>query len=133
MKIPKEARKLSRSLFRASFTDGRLDASKVKLLVSRLIEAKPRQYVSALQNLQRLVRMELDRRHATIESAVAFTPSTASGIEADLKGRYGSDITVEFKTNPELIGGARIKLGSDVWDGSVRGRLTKLENDLTHA
>lgn len=133
MKIPKEARKLSRSLFRASFTDGRLDPAKVKALVSRLVEAKPRQYVSALKNLQRLVRMELERRHATIESAVAFTPATASGIEADLKGRYGSDITVEFKTNPELIGGARVKLGSDVWDGSVRGRLTQLENTLTHA
>ncbi len=127
MKIPKEARKLSRSLFRASFAQGRLDQAKVQQAVAGLIAGKPRHYLSAIKNLQRLIRMELDRRHAVIESAVALDPQTSNAITGDLKARYGSDLTFEFKTNPELIGGVRIKLGSDVWDGSVRGRLHKIE------
>ncbi len=133
MKIPKEARKLSRSLFRSSFTNGRLDNAKVSAVVQQTIAAKPRQYLDALKNLQRLLRMELARRHAVIESAEPLEASAAAAIVADLRARYGNDITTEFSVNPELIGGLRVKLGSDVWDGSVRGRLLNLQESLAHA
>ena len=133
MKIPKEARKLSRSLFRSAFTGGRLDAAKVSSLVARTAAAKPRYYLDALKNFHRLVRMELEKRHAVIESAEALDAAAVSRIEADLKGRYGADITTEFRVNPGLLGGLRVKLGSDVWDGSVRARLTRLQDSLTHA
>jgi len=133
MKIPKEARKLSRSLFRSAMVNGRLDAARVAALVADVANTRPRHYLSALQNLQRLVRMELARRHAVIESAVALDAATSARIVTDLKARYGADITTEFATNPDLIGGTRIRLGSDVWDGSVRGRLNALKQDLAHA
>ena len=48
----------------------------------------------------------------------------------DLRRRYGNDLTAEFKVNPELLGGMRVKVGSDVWDGSVKARLTELKNRL---
>ncbi len=133
MKIPKEARKLSRSLFRSSFTGGRLDAAKVGALVAKTASAKPRHYLEAMKNLRRLVRMELARRHAVIESAEPLDESLSGQIVADLKGRYGEDITTEFKVAPELIGGLRVSLGSDVWDGSVRGRLTRFQETLARA
>lgn len=133
MKISKEARKLSRSLFRASFTDGHLDRTKVSGIVQETIQAKPRHYIDVLKDYQRLLRLELDRRHAVIESASQLDVSTSVQIVRDLKTRYGQDITTEFKVNPELIGGLRIKLGSDVWDGSVRGRLNTLQDELNHA
>jgi F-type H+-transporting ATPase subunit delta len=47
-----------------------------------------------------------------------------------LKVRYGEDLTTEFRTNPELLGGLRIKIGDDVWDGSVRNRLSQLQEQL---
>jgi F-type H+-transporting ATPase subunit delta len=131
MKVPKEARKLARTLFRGSFTDGRLDAAKVSGAVRDTIAAKPRQYLSAIKELQRLIRIELDRRHAVIESATALDAAASDKLVADLRARYGSDITTEFKVTPELIGGLRIKLGSDVWDSTVRGRLTALESSLS--
>ena len=133
MKIPKEARKLSRSLFRSSFTDGHLDNAKVSAVVAQTVSAKPRHYIEALKNLQRLVRMELAKRHAVIESAEPLAPGAAEPIVADLKARYGTDITTEFQVTPELLGGLRVKLGSDVWDGSVRGRLNRLQEELNHA
>ena len=133
MKVPKEARKLARSIFRSSFSDGHLDEAKVAAAVSKTVSDKPRQYAAGLRALQRLVRMELDRRHAVIESATALESASSAKILADLRQRYGTDITSEFKVNPALIGGLRIKLGSDVWDGSVRGRLNLLEESLSHA
>ena len=133
MKIPKEARKISRSLFRSSFTNGHLDGAKVSAVVAQTVAAKPRHYVEALKNLQRLVRMELAKRHAIIESATPLDADLSGKVVADLKGRYGADITTEFAVNPELLGGLRIKLGSDVWDGSVRGRLSRFEDTLAQA
>ena len=130
MKISKEARKLSRSLFRASFVNGRLDQAKVSAVVAQAIAEKPRQYLSAIKNLQRLIRLELDKRHAVIESAAPLDDTAARNILSNLQAKYGADVTSEFKVNPELIGGLRVKLGSDVWDGSVRSRLNQLQEIL---
>jgi len=130
MKIPKEARKLSRSLFRSSFTNGRLDRAKVSAVLQAVTERKPRHTLSALKDYQRLIRMELARRHAVIESATPLEAVAADGILNDLRTRFGSDITHAFKVNPALIGGVRIQLGSNVWDGSVSGRLELLRSRL---
>jgi F-type H+-transporting ATPase subunit delta len=51
-------------------------------------------------------------------------------IVANLRSRYGDDLTAEFRTNPELLGGLRIKIGDDVWDGSVRHRLNQLQEQM---
>ena len=131
MKIPKEARKLSRSLFRSSFTNGRLDRAKVSAVLQAVTARKPRHTLSALKDYQRLIRMELARRHAVIESATPLEAVAADGILNDLRTRFGNDITHEFKVNPALLGGVRIQLGSDVWDGSVSGRLDRLQNALS--
>ena len=130
MKIPKEARKLSRSLFRSSFTEGRLDPARVTAVLQEVKARKPRHVASALKDYQRLVRLELARRHAVIESATALEPAAADEILGDLRARFGTDITHELKVNPALIGGARIQLGSDVWDGSVSARLELLRSKL---
>ncbi|MCX6967811.1 MAG: F0F1 ATP synthase subunit delta [Verrucomicrobia bacterium] len=130
MKIPKEARKLSRSLFRSSFTDGRLDRAKVTAVLHGVAESKPRHTLSALKNYLRLIRMELARRHAVIESATQLELATVNEILDDLRARFGTDLTHELKVNPALIGGVRIQLGSDVWDGSVSGRLELLRSKL---
>lgn len=130
MKVSKEARKLSRQLLQRSFTDGRLDAAKVKAVVEQVVATKPRDYFGALKNFHRLVRLELDKRHAVIESALPLQPETAQEISRTLMERHGSDITTEFKVNAELLGGLRIKLGSTVWDGSIQSRLDRLQQGL---
>jgi F-type H+-transporting ATPase subunit delta len=42
--------------------------------------------------------------------------------------KYGVDLAFEFRTNPELLGGLKIRVGNDVFDGSVKGRLDRLAN-----
>jgi F-type H+-transporting ATPase subunit delta len=130
MKIPKEARKLSRSLFQSCFSNGRFDPAKAEVAVREVIARRPRQTLGVLKNFERLVRLELERRHAVIESATPLEMEAAAEIMADLRARFGSDITHEFKINPALIGGVRIRLGSTVWDGSVSGRLDRLATAL---
>ena len=130
MKISKEARRLSSQLFRLSLTEGRLDRAKVSSVVQTVIKDKPRHYLGALDSFQRLVRLEIAKRHATIESAVELSPETSETVVNNLKQKYGQDLTTEFVVNPDLIGGMRIKIGSDVFDGSVRNRLALLQEQF---
>jgi F-type H+-transporting ATPase subunit delta len=130
MKINKETRQLSKELLRASFTDGRLDSGRVSSLLKSLIEKKPRHYIQVLEAYQRLLRLEVEKRTATIETATELSPDAAQQIVNNLKRQYGSDLTARFSVNPELLGGMRIRVGSDVWDSSVRNRLQRLQQQL---
>jgi F-type H+-transporting ATPase subunit delta len=130
MRTAKEARKVSGVLFRNSFTEGKLDKEKISHMVESLLAEKPRHYVDALKDYQRLIRLETEKRHALIESATQLNSALANQIETNLRGRYGDDLTIEFRTNPDLLGGLRIKIGDEVWDGSIKTRLRKLQEQL---
>jgi len=130
MKINKEIRRLSREMLRASFTDGQLDPGRIASLVDSLIARKPRNCVAILQNYMRLLRLELEKRRARIETASAVDLESSSKVIANLKKKYGNDLTTEFVVNPQLLGGMRIRVGSDVWDGTVRNRLERLQQQL---
>ena len=99
----------------------------------KVIEKKPRHYIAILENYKRLIRLELEKRHARIESASDLSSEVRSQIVASLQRKYWRDLTIEFVKTPELLGGLRIRVGSDVWDGSVANRLRRLENELANA
>ncbi len=130
MKISKDIRRLSRNLVRASFVEGALDRGRINSFVQSIIENKPRHYIQLLENYQRLLRLEADKRRARIESATPLDETVGQRIVADLQQRYGRGLTTEFSINPALLGGVRIRVGSDVWDGSVRNRLERLQQQL---
>jgi F-type H+-transporting ATPase subunit delta len=130
MKLNKEIRQLSRKMIQASFTDNQLDRGRIASLVDSIIAQKPRNYVDVLKNYKRLLRLELEKRHATIETASEVDAAIRSEIEANLKSKYGNDLSTEFHVAPQLLGGMRIRVGSDVWDGSVRNRLERLQHEL---
>jgi F-type H+-transporting ATPase subunit delta len=130
MKINKETRQLSKDLLRASFTDGRLDNGRIASLVISLIKTKPRNYIKVLEAYKRLLRLEVEKRTATIETATEVSPDASAQIVANLKRKYGSDLATRFVVNKELLGGMRIRVGSDVWDSSVRNRLHRLQQQL---
>jgi len=130
MKINKETRQLSKELLRASFIDGRLDNARIGSLVTALIEKKPRNYIKVLEAYQRLLRLEVEKRSATIETATELPREAGAQMVANLKRKYGSDLTAKFVVNKELLGGMRLRVGNDVWDSSVRNRLHRLQQQL---
>ncbi len=90
MKINKETRQLAKGLLRSSFTDGQLDNGRVSSLVKSLIEKKPRNYIKVLDAYKRLLRLEVEKRTATIESASELQPEAAREIIENLKRKYGA-------------------------------------------
>ena len=130
MKLSKESRKLSKDLLRASFANGLLDAEQVKKVTDVIVQSKPRNYIGVLKEFSRLIRLEVAKRHAVIESATALNDSEKSDITATIRGKYGADVTTEFKTNAALLGGLRVQVGSNVLDASVRSQLDRLATEL---
>lgn len=128
MKISKTAATNARRLFGLCHRDGRLDENRLRELVASLVSRKPREYAAILAALQRLTRLELARRKVVIESAVELDAATRERVVAGLTKEYGEGLSVSAMTNPELVGGLRIRVGNDVLDGSVQGRLQRLAN-----
>jgi F-type H+-transporting ATPase subunit delta len=130
MQVKKEVRQIAREMLRSSFTDSQLDRGRIASVVDSLLAKKPRSYLKILEYYRRLLRLETEKRHARIETAMALEPQSASQISLNLARRYGADLTTEFVVKPELLGGMRIRVGSDVWDSSVRNRLERLQQQL---
>ena len=126
VKISKSARRDAKQLFRCCRVNGLLDEAKVRQVVQQVIALKPRGYIPILSHFQRLVRLDLARRTARVESPVALVEPQQASIRANLARRYGGGLIFAFAQNPGLIGGLRVQVGSDVFDGSVQARLGEL-------
>ena len=127
MKLTKQSRRDAKQLFRATFTNGVMDAAKVRQVVQQVVVGKPRGYMAILEHFQRLVKLEEDRRAARIEGAVPLTPEQQNQISTNLARIYGPGLNTSFHQNNALIGGLRVRVGSDVFDSSVAARLEQLE------
>jgi F-type H+-transporting ATPase subunit delta len=127
VKISKQARRDAKQLFRSCRVSGLLDEGKARQAVEQVIAAKPRGYLAILSHFQRLLKLDLDRRAALVESPVPLDEPQQAAIRANLTRRYGEGLSFGFRRNPGLIGGLRVQIGSDVFDGSVRARLAELE------
>jgi F-type H+-transporting ATPase subunit delta len=130
VKISKQARRNAKELFRACRVDGLLDEAKVRQVVQQVIAAKPRGYLAILTHFQRLVRLDLDRRTAWVESPVPLAEPQQAAIRGNLTRRYGQGLIFAFSQNPSLIGGLRVQVGSNVFDGSVQAQLADLETSF---
>jgi|694.fasta_scaffold51610_8 F-type H+-transporting ATPase subunit delta len=126
MKISKVAAATARRLYGLCQVDGQLDDNRLRDLVSKLIATQPRDYRAILAAIQRLTRLEMARREVLVESATELTATEGQRISAGLAKDYGDKLTIRFTTSPDLLGGLRIKVGDDVLDGSVKGRLDRL-------
>ena len=128
MKVSKDAAKSARRIYRLCAAEGSLDEEKLRTAVVRIAEAKPRGYRGILHALHRLVRIDAESRQAVIESASNLDEPSRKRIEQNLNNQYGGGLIFEYTTNADLLGGVRIRVGNDVWDGSLNSRLDRLAN-----
>jgi F-type H+-transporting ATPase subunit delta len=130
MKANKKARRLARTLYRLCVVRGALDANRARRVSRRLASSAGRGSLPILAEFRRLVHLDHDRHAAVVESATPLAAPVRADILADLSRLYGPGLHTSFSENPTLVGGVRIKVGSDVYDGSLQGRLAALEARL---
>ena len=70
---------------------------------------------------------------ATATSAVPLSPSEMKSLQTSLEARTGKSIELETSIDASLIGGVLVRIGDTVFDGSVRGNLERLREQLLAA
>jgi len=87
------------------------------------IEAIARAYTELCDEIGNVIR-------ATVVSATPLEPKQGAQIEQLLADKTGKKVALEYATDPALIGGLRIRLGSREFDGSVRGDLNRVQEEM---
>ena len=133
MKITKQAKREAKQLYRLCLVNGLLDENRVRQVVQRVVATGERDCPSILAHFLRLVKLDCAQHTATIESATPLPADLQTIVQTGLAHRYGPGLTTAFAQRPELIGGMRIQVGCDVYDGSVRAGLEALEEKFLNA
>jgi len=130
MRSHKQIRRDAKRLFRLCLVRGWLDEARVRKAVQKVLEANRRGSLTLLSYFQRLVKLERARHTAEVESATRLSAALQANILSNLDRLYGPGLRTSFALNPALIGGMRIQVGSDVYDGSVRSGLASLQKSF---
>lgn len=119
-----------------------------RAVLNKLIErAKPREttvnFLKVLLQNQRLTELgEINRRlaevlderagmvAATVSTARAVAENSRQALQAKLAKMTGKKVRVDFATDPELLGGIVTRIGSTVYDGSVRNQLQQIKEKM---
>jgi F-type H+-transporting ATPase subunit delta len=126
----KRAKREAKQLFRICLANGSLDEHRAREVAQRLMAGDYRNGRAILAHFLRLLRLDRARHTANVESATPLPSDLQAAVESSLTRLYGSGLTTAFEHRPLLIGGMRIQVGSDVYDGSVLARLTELEKSF---
>ena len=131
----------------AFVTSPKHTAEEVAKLIVELLgdqaNAEAKNFIAALQDYQRLTLLpEIARQfellksreesvvEATVESAFPLNDQQAQELAGTLKAKFGKDVRLSTSVDPDLIGGVRIKVGDEVIDASVRGKLQAMAVSL---
>jgi F-type H+-transporting ATPase subunit delta len=127
MKTVKQVRRQAKHLFQLCQVEGYLDEGRVRQVMGSVLGSKRRGYLALANQFERLVKLDQLQHKAKVESATPLSLELEANVEASLARMYGSRISTSFEVSPTLIGGMRIRVGSDVFDGSIKAGLAALE------
>ncbi|MFC6093328.1 F0F1 ATP synthase subunit delta [Saccharothrix lopnurensis] len=109
---------------------GKVDATTRSLVDQLVREPRGRGIVAGLVDLAALAAKRRERSVAHVRSAVDLDATQRDRLEATLTRIYSRPIALHVEVDPALRGGLLIKIGDEVIDGSVAGRLAALRRDL---
>ena len=82
-------------------------------------------------------QQELDERlgfeEAQITSARELSTSERRSLEAQVEKLVGKNVRASYSRDESILGGAIVKLGSTIYDGSVKGQLERIREQLTQS
>jgi F-type H+-transporting ATPase subunit delta len=111
-------------------THGGLD-EEVRKFLGTLLEARQLDQLDAiLVELDRLAHRRPEMRLAQVSSAVPLTAAEQEELRTRLIHRYGADLEFQFEVDKSLLGGIRLRVGDQIIDGSVAGKLAALRDHL---
>jgi len=119
-------RREAKRLYRLCLVEGRLDEARVRAVVDQVLAERPRGCLRLLKHFQRLVKLDIQRRTARVETAIPLPDDLRERLHQQVGRHYGPGLYWQHAVEPALIAGLRLRVGSDVYDASVLGRLRQV-------
>ena len=93
--------------------------------------------IPMLEQIARQFETELNTQlgfvEADITSSRPLSPDEKRGLESQVERMTGKNVRAKYATNADLLGGAVVRVGSTIYDGSIRGQLQKLKEQLANS
>jgi F-type H+-transporting ATPase subunit delta len=90
--------------------------------------------IGELAEIARAVESELDARlgfaEANVTSARELTAAEKGALEEKIETMTGRKVRAHYATDRTILGGAIVRLGSAIYDGSVKGQLQRMKEQL---
>lgn len=77
-----------------------------------------------------ILNERMNKTTATVVTAVEMPVEASQRLEAALRNIAGRIVDVKTVVDPGLLGGIKVKLGSVVYDGSIKGQMENLREEL---
>jgi len=104
----------------------------VRNLIAVLIDHRRIQY---LGRIVEQLKKELDARmgfaEAQISSARELSEAEKRALEVEIEKTTGKKVRARYALDPSLLGGAMVRVGSTIYDGSVKGQLEKIREAMS--
>ena len=108
-----------------SLLAGKANPSALRLIRRLAAAPRGRSVVAGVEELSRIAAERRQRITALVTAAVPLTEAQRERLSGILARAYGRDIRLNVELDQELIGGMTIRIGDDIIDGSVAGRLAE--------
>jgi F-type H+-transporting ATPase subunit delta len=102
----------------------------LRLAQLALSEFGGRGFSASLSRLVELAAAKRQRSVAYVTTAAPLTDEEVDRLAARLSEMYGRQVSAKIDVDPRIIGGVRVKVGSDLYDGTVARRLTEARTAL---
>jgi F-type H+-transporting ATPase subunit delta len=130
MRTRRQTRHDAHYLWQLCIVNGMLDENRARQVADFVAASKRSDAMAVLTEFLRLARSDDAQRTAHVASAVPLDDQARAAITAGLTQRYRSALVTVFDVDPALIGGTRVTVGSDLYDGSIQGKLAAIEQSF---
>ena len=126
----KKILQFAKKLVELSREDGIVTEARVSEVLAGLKRAKPRHELIVLKTYLYYIRNAVAEQTAVVATPGALGSDALSAIESNFSKIYDRKITAVTVADSSLIAGVRVRVGDDVYDASVAGRLKRLAENV---
>ena len=130
MKRDQKITRLAKKLVEPSKDNGVVTEAKVGEVLAGLKQVQHRHHLTVLKSFLNYLRREIALQTAVVSTPAALSDEALKAIEATYSKMYGRPVTAVTKQDTSLIAGVRVRVGDDVYDASVAGRLQRLAENV---
>ena len=130
MKRDQKITKLAKKLVELSKDSGVVTESKVAEVLAGVQQVQHRHHLTVLKTFLNYLRREVALQTAVVSTPTGLSDDSIKAIEVQFSKLYNRSVNAVTQPDTSLIAGVRVRVGDDVYDASVAGRLQRLAESV---